>query len=283
MKPTFEISDRLFENTAPFEDSFFKRFELRHAPRPLQLTEKIAKNYLFPTFYSNVSCAIGIFFCDYERAKALMPHPKVVPVSMLRGRALVTFSCYQYRNVMNVAPYNEIAMTIPVMSDPAVNVPVLPMVAPIFKSFGYYVFSMPVTSKENELRGRKIWGLPKVTQEIDIREENGEALTVARDEHGEPYFELRVPMNGQPKSFDVRANLYSRLEERLLKSQTCFKASFNVTKSPETGREYLKLGRGSSAAILRALKIDPKPFQFRYTGTMNSAFDLPQAADLQNI
>ena len=46
---------------------------------------------------------------------------------------------------------------------------------PIFKKFGFYVFGMPVTSKENQIRGSRIWGLPKVTQEIDIHED-GEAL-----------------------------------------------------------------------------------------------------------
>jgi hypothetical protein len=30
------------------------------------------------------------------------------------------------------------------------------------------VFGMPVTSRENQLRGNKLWGLPKVTQQIDI-------------------------------------------------------------------------------------------------------------------
>jgi hypothetical protein len=40
-------------------------------------------------------------------------------------------------------------------------------------------------------------------------------------------------------------------------------------------REYLTIGDGPSAAPLRALRIEPHPFQFRYTPSMNAAFDLP--------
>ena len=101
-------------------------------------------------------------------AAAMMLHPAVKPVRMTRGRSLVAFSCYEYRNVLGVAPYNEIAMTIPVLVDPGISVPVLPMIWDGFENFGYHVFSMPVTSLENQLRGLRIWGLPKVVQRIDI-------------------------------------------------------------------------------------------------------------------
>ena len=61
MKPTTEILKDLLANEALFTDPFFKRFTLRHAPQPLALTEDITKNYRFPTFYGDVTCAIAIF------------------------------------------------------------------------------------------------------------------------------------------------------------------------------------------------------------------------------
>ena len=50
-----------------------------------------------------------------------------------------------------------------------------------FKKKGYYVFSMPVTSLENQIRGTTIWGLPKVVEEIDIATDSDRCRTVARD------------------------------------------------------------------------------------------------------
>ena len=203
---------------------------------------------------------------------------------MTRGRSVAVLACYEYRNVMNLMPYNEFAMMIPIMADPIVNIPVLPMVLPFFRKFGYYVFGMPVTSKENQLRGNRIWGLPKVTREVDIFEQGGDCVGIAREESGTPYVELRVPMRGSVTEFDVRTNLYSQLGGDFLRSEVCFKGSFEVTKHMKCfarkglkpDRPYLKIADTPSAQILRSLDIEEHPFQLRYARHMNSALELPK-------
>lgn len=283
MKPTFDIDEALLDNATDFDNDFFKRFALRHAKTPLQLSPNISKNYLFPTLYGDVTCAIAIFLCPYERAAALMLDPRIKPVRISRGRAAVAFSCYEYKNVLGVAPYNEIAMTIPVMVNPTVNIPILPLVTGLFRCFGYYVFSMPVTSLENQIRGHKIWGLPKVVQEIDVVEDGNDCVTTAKEASGETYFELHVPMGGTPTDFDVSSFLYSRLDNALLQSKTCFQGRFNVTKHMEllfkkdakADRPYLKLGDTPSGRMLRDLELEEQPFQLRFARHMSSCFDLP--------
>jgi len=272
-------------NQAEFEAPFFKRMTLRPAAAPLALENGIEKRYLFPTFYADVGCAIGIFMCDLDAARAIMPHPALQPVRMPRGRTLVIFSCYQYRKVLGVWPYNEIAMTIPVMANARVRPPVLPMLASgLFPRFGYYVFGMPVTSRENQLRGNRLWGLPKVTQQIDIERAGTRCVTTAREDDGTPYFELSVPTTGSATDFDVGSWVYSQLDGRMRRAKTCFKGRFWVHKHMRTllekGRQpaepALTIGSGPSARVLRDLGIEPHPFQFRYTPSMNAAFDLPQ-------
>jgi hypothetical protein len=283
MKPSFSFDEKVLDNAAVFQDDFFKRYKLRHADQPLQLNDKISKNYLFPTFYGDVTCAQAIFMCDYAKAEKMMLHPLIKPVRMTKGRAVVAFSCYEYRNVLGVPPYNEIAMTIPVMVNPSINFPVLPLVMNVFKSFGYYVFSMPVTSLENQIRGLKIWGLPKVVQEIDLFEKDGFCVTTAKEENGEKYFELRVPVEGEPTPFDVKSNLYTRLGNKLLQSETAFKAEFRVVKhmgllfkkGAKPDREYLKIGNSPSGRVLKSLDIEAHPFQLRFARGMSSCFDLP--------
>lgn len=273
----------LLDNADEFTDPFFQRFQLRHASKPLQLNDEIAKDYLFPTFYDDVECAQAVFLCNFERAAELLPHPKMKPVGMFGNRALVAFSCYVYNKVLGVAPYNEIAMTIPIRVNPGVPVPVLPMLAGgLFSDFGYYVFSMPVTSLENQLRGMKIWGLPKVVHEIDIFHDKGDCVTVDKDEAGRPYFTLRVPMEGKPTKFDVKSNLYTRMGNDLWQSETNFKATFNVTKftsllwkrGVQPDREYLTIADTPAGEALRRLEIEPAPFQLRYAKHMTACFDL---------
>ncbi len=283
MQPTTEISPELLDNRKLFTDPFYQRFTLRTAPTPLQLNESIAKDYLFPTFYGDVTCAMAIFLCPWDRAAALMPHPSFKPVKMPGGRASVAFSCYEYKQVLGVAPYNEIAMTIPVLINPGLNVPLLPLITPWFKNFGYYVFSMPVTSLENQIRGVKIWGLPKVVERIDLEESSGDCVTTAYEASGEQYFRLRVPMTGSPTPFDVTSNLYSLREGKVEQSETNFKANFNVTKfngmlfgkSPTPDRPYLTLGDTPSGRVLKNLNLDPHPFQLRFAKHVTSCFDFP--------
>jgi hypothetical protein len=283
MEPNILIDETLIDNEDKFDDAFFQQFGLRHRETPLQLNDDISKNYLFPTFYADTSCAIAIFHCDYQAAKAMMPDPGIEPIKMLRGRSLVIFSCYEYRNVMNIAPYNEIAMTIPVMTDGGMNIPVLSMLlGDKLKKFGYYVFGMPVTSLENRIRGRKIWGLPKDVERIDITK-NGQYSNIKTALDGEtPYLELNIPMTGTQQAFDVKSNLYSVLENERLTSATRFKGTFNLTrnmgslfsKSPGGDSAAIKLGTGAKADRLRALKIEGQAFQFRYSNSINACFDL---------
>jgi len=283
MKANYNIEPGLLANEAEFKDAFFQQFTLRNNKQALTLTDTISKDYTFPALYGNVSCAIGVFLCDYDKAQAMLPHPNMRPVAMPKGRAIVTFSCYEYKKVCGIAPYNEIAMTIPVMVDPAVNVPVLPMVMDgLFKKFGYYVFHMPVTSLENRIRGNKIWGLPKVVDTIDISVDQGISKTTATDEQGNEYFSLSVPTSGKATEFEVRSNLYSKLDKDLLQSPTQFKGRFNVNKfmnrlwtSGGDDPGVLTIGPGPNGDMLRNLGIEPQPFQFRHASHMNACFDLP--------
>ncbi len=286
MKASKTIPEGMLDNGDLFKNDFFNRFTLREALTPLKLNDSITKNYLFPTFYGDVTCAIGIFLCSYDKAEKLVAenlHPKIKPVKMTRGRSLIAFSCYEYKNVMGVAPYNEIAMAIPVMVNTKFSPPLLPMIMSSFKHSGYYIAGMPVTSYENQLRGNKIWGLPKVTQEIDIRKEGKDCVTTVYDENGKQYFTLRVPTEGTPQNFDVTSNLYTRLDGKILQNETNFKAAFSVNKymnqlfkkgmKPE--RNYIQIGSSESARFLRDLEIEEHPFQFRYAEHMSSCFDLP--------
>jgi hypothetical protein len=279
------LLDNQYDNA--FNNNFFHRFPLRYADKALSLTDTITKNYLFPTYYSNVSCSIAVFMCNYDKAMKIMLDPLIKPVRMPGGRALITFSCYEYRNVLGMDPYNEIAISIPVMVNPRLNIPVLPVVLNGFKKFGYHIISMPVTSYENKIRGLKLWGLPKVVQKIDISFDGQSSICRAYESSGDPYFSLSVDINkGKKKHFDVKSYLYTRLEKQLLQSEINFKGDFTIVKNmdlllnknKQPHKTYLKISDSPSGQMLKKLEIEPYPFQFRYTPNMNSSFDLPNKA-----
>lgn len=272
-----EFDQTLLKNEDKFNDPFFKRFQLKK--RTVQLGDVMKKEYQFPTFYSDVTCAQAIYLCSYEKALNLMPHSKIKPVRMPGGRAVLAISCYEYKNVLGIPPYNEIAFTIAVEVDKEKS----PVLMPLLKNTnsGFYVFSMPVTSRENCLRGNYIWGLPKVTERIDIVREGGECVIRSFEEDGSEYFCLRVPVDGKPKDFDTKTYLFSKLNGRILKAETNFKATMNmnmfvktlISKNAKPKKEYLKLSDTKSGKTLKDLDISPLPLQFRYGEHMNSCFD----------
>ncbi len=288
METTWDLPETLLDNKSDFNNDFYNRFNLRKGDNPILMDEGIKKDYLFPTFYGDVTCAMGIFFCSYKKTAQLIKEKlgsQVKPVKMGKGRALVAFSNYEYKKILGVRPYNEIAVAIPIMVNPGfINPPVLPMVMDSFSRFGYYIAAMPVTSNENTQRGHKIWGLPKVTQPIDIYREKEDCITVAKESNGEEYLKIRVPMKGKAEKFDVTGNLYSRLNNELKQSETNFTGTFNINKNmnllfkkgviPE--KPFIEIGDSQSGKLLKNLEIEPYPFQLRYAENVSSCFDLPQ-------
>jgi hypothetical protein len=282
MKPNFNLTPEMPDNAGDFNSDFYKRFTLRKNTQPLKISDEISKDFSFPTFYNNVSCGIGIFMCSYEKALQLLPHPSMKPVKMPGERAVVVFSCYEYKNVMNMNPYNEIAMTIPLLMDGGLSVPILPLVSKAFKNFGYHVFSMPVTSEENRIRGQKLWGIPKVTERLDIKQKDGFSTTVAFDSNDREYFRLRIPMDGKPQSFDETGHLYSIRDNDIIKAQTNFKGDFKVnkhmglllSKDKKSNSPLLTLGDSPRAEVLKSLEIEESVFQTRWTPSMEACFDL---------
>lgn len=277
MKILNDFDSTLLQNEDKFIDDFFKRFTLKK--RRIQLNDKVEKEYSFPTFYSDVTCAQAIFLCSYDEALKIMPHEKIKPVRALKGRAVLAISAYEYKNVMGIPPYNEVALTIAIEVDKAKSPALLPLV---FNNYsGYYVFSMPVTSRENCLRGNNIWGLPKVTQEIDIDVTGSEVIVVCYENDGREYFRLRVPKTGKPTPMDETTYLYTRLNGKILKAQTGFKGNFNISKNmgvllkPDTCPEkpFLTLSDTPCGSAIKKLKVDPTPLQLRYVEHMNSCFD----------
>ncbi len=285
MKPSNTFSDELVDNRNRFQSDFFKKFALRRAPSPLALNDKISKDYLFPTFYTEVTSAVAVFFCSYEKALKALPDTNLKPVSMGQGRALLALSSYQYGTVLGIPAYNEVAVTIPVVLRQSINPPLLPLLFSGLTGMGYYVASMPVTSKENEIRGHKIWGLPKVLEEISFSKEGGSFHTQVKEASGETYLKFRVPLDGKESEIGQVTHLYSKFNGRLRKSKSESVGKFKTTKYPRAlfkkslkpKESYLVLGNSPSGLALKNLEIEAHPFEVRYSDAVSSMFDLPDS------
>lgn len=279
------IQPGLLDNASEFDSEFFRKFELKHAQEPLRLSATVSKNYLFPTFYDDVTVAAAMFFCSYAKASAVLPHPSMKPISMGRDRALIIFSSYQYNRVLGIAPYREIAVSIPVLVDTDSILPLYPLLAEDYAGAGIYVLSMPVTTLENKIRGRRIWGLAKEVERIDFSaDEAGYRTAATGDGQSAPYLSFFVPFAGDKTHIERSYTLYTLLDGKLLSAPTRSAGTYLVrrdtgrllgAKDAEPDREYLRLGSGPMADRLRGLEIEPAPFQTQFGRHVASLFELP--------
>jgi hypothetical protein len=277
------IEESIEDNISLFTNSFFQRHIPELKTIPVQLNNEVTKQYQFPALYGNVSCSMGIFFCNYHKAKKALAHQDLYPLKMLKNRSIIIFSTYEYRNVLGIKGYNEIGMTIPVFHKKS-GPPVLPLLKKGMKDFGYNVISMPVTSLENQLRGLRIWGLPKVVERIDINIEDGINVTKAYDENNENYFTLKIPTSGERTELDEQNTLYSVNDGQSKITNSFIQGNFKINKfskrilfsDDSDSDEFIKIGTGKRAEFLKNLQINPNPLQLRFTQDLSSCVYFPE-------
>lgn len=280
---TRSLSPSVVPNEDRFEDDpFFRRFPRTHLP-PLSLGDGIEKTYPSPSLIQDAQYAVAVFPCDLHAARRAMPHRAVRPVTLSPGRAVAIVSFYDYRTVLNLPGYLEMAVSIPVTVQQPITPPLLPMVIPGYPGFGYQVLSMPVTSRENEIRGHRIWGLPKTVHNMEFEPEGSDAVGRIAHPDGTVWFELRVPRaGGTPRSVDLSSWVYSTKGHQLLRSKLAVQGRFSIRSNPrvilgkaQPSRPLLWLGDGQQADLLRQLRLEAQPFQLRYGEHIKAAFHSP--------
>lgn len=125
-----------------------------------------------PVRYYDWSVIMAHFPAPAAKVRKLLPSDKLKPALLMPGTAVVSFAAFEYRQIADVAPYNEFGIMVPVLYKPAVNIPGLPLLFPHwFKRFGLYVHHLPVTTQEAYDFGVELWGYPKFVAEISFEDE----------------------------------------------------------------------------------------------------------------
>ncbi|MDH7475782.1 MAG: acetoacetate decarboxylase family protein [Anaerolineae bacterium] len=120
-----------------------------------------------PVRYYDWAAIMAHFPAPAAAVRKLLPTNKLKPAQLFPGTAIVSMVAMEYRRIADVAPYNEFGIMVPVLYEPTVNIPGLPMLFPHwFKRFGLYIHHLPVTTQAAYDFGVEIWGYPKIVAEI---------------------------------------------------------------------------------------------------------------------
>jgi 15-cis-phytoene desaturase len=127
-----------------------------------------------PQRYYDWSFMMAHFPASARKVRQLLPSEKLEPVLLVPGIAIVSMAAFQYRDMATLAPYNELAIMVPVRRQPAVNIPAVPLLFPQwFRDLGFYVRHLPVTTQEARDVGVAVWGFPKIVSDITFDEADG--------------------------------------------------------------------------------------------------------------
>jgi hypothetical protein len=229
-------------------DPFFAGVE----PTPVRVVHEGRQYELaLPLRYHDWTLMFANFPAPTRRVREVLPSPKLVPVEIVPGLSVVTLVAFAHKQVDGLAPYNEIAVMMPVRCQPRWNVPLLPLLFPQrFPDLGFWVEHLPVTTVEACDAGIALWGFPKVVHEITFEERDGVRRCRWSDGGTEiMVFEMRVPSRFTSRRIDFVA--YPRQAGTLGRTLFQTKAPYFETRWP--GGATFRLGDGEIARRLRRL------------------------------
>jgi hypothetical protein len=220
-----------------------------------------------PIRYLDFSAMIGGFTARADKLQGLLPSKRLKPALFTPGKGVIAFSAFEYRELVDIPKYNEFAISIPVLYEPSVNIPGLPLLAPQwFKTYGLYVHHLPVTTVLARDGGIEIWGFPKFLAEITF-EEMGESLRCRVRAEGKDIITLEgEKLATKPQSTEWPT--YSVKGDELLKTRTQVQGEMGV--SALRGGVTYTLGDHPIADELRSLDISDKAVQYIYAPQLQS-------------
>lgn len=102
-----------------------------------------------PVRYYDWSTIMAHFPVSFPAVKERLPTKKLKPVRLIPGAAILSLVAMEYRQIADVEPYNEFGIMFPVIYEPTINIPGVPLLFPHwFKRFGLYIHHLPVTTQE---------------------------------------------------------------------------------------------------------------------------------------
>ncbi len=207
-----------------------------------------------PQRYYDFGFIMAHFPAPSWTVRPLLPSPQLRPVTVVPGLALISIAVFEYHKVENLAPYNEVAVMVPVRYNPALNVPLLPLLRPTaFKDLGFYIYRLPVTTQQACDVGVGLWNFPKTVDEITSKGSATEhECQWSRD--GQVVLTLGV-RKGLPVARAVDFVAYPRKGNAILRTLVQTRGDYFQTLLP--GGARLRLGSHPLADELRGLRIIP--------------------------
>lgn len=228
----------------------------------------------FPALFQDGSSAVGLFMVPSARAQALIQDSGFEVAELAPGRAALSLSCVTYRQ-SDCGIYNEISLAFfvkPLHGRPS-RIPYLGTWLDIARDdAATAVWKLPVTTKLANDAGIYMWGFPKTVEEIDFKEEDGEATFSLRMD-GQAVFSYEVATSGsrhQPRSASAVYTTYEGAPHVTFLEHEYHDVGIRL------GGGRITLGDHPIADDLRSLGLPKRPILSTWMGRLSFWVGAPQ-------
>jgi len=214
-----------------------------------------------PQRYYDFGFIMAHFPAPSWKVRRLLPSRHLQPVMVVPGLALVSIAAFEYRDMEDLEPYNEVAVMVPVRHDPAINVPLLPLLfTEAYKDLGFYIHCLPVTTQQACDVGVGLWNFPKTVETITFMESpTTRECQWSRD--GNVILTLEV-RKGSPRTRAISYVAYPRKDDAIVRTLDQTRGQYFQTLFP--GGARLRLGAHPLADELRKIGMIPLAFGRTY-------------------
>jgi hypothetical protein len=226
-----------------------------------------------PLEVRDASTAHATYLVDAHSARGFLPGDELDVLELLPGRALLSVGAIDYRD-NDLGDYGEVSIALFVRErrQPR-GLPVLGPARDVVRGdLATWIHRLPVTQSFSCEAGRRIWGFPKVVNDIEIRRESGRAVCDWSVE-GRPVFRFSVPSNGARTVPDRELLTYTHIEG--VPHVTAFRSGATGAGFRMGGAE-IELGSHPIADELRALGLPKRALMSAWMEHMHGRFEAPR-------
>lgn len=211
------------------------------------------------------------FFCDYEKARTLLPGNELHPFKYMNGKAVLMVTVIDYRHT-TIGKYIEYSIALAVTRGARPAPAMLPAVFMKAYGTGQFIIDLPVSSEVSVKGGKGIWGMPKHKANLDFIISD---TTVSAQYEKDGQFAFRIEIDKPLKCnlpVIVSATNYSHFRNMLMASYIHFKSKAGVRLGKKAaGRLFI--GDHHRVKFLKDIGLEGKPFFTLFMPEANGVLD----------
>jgi len=227
--------------------------------------------FTLPIQAKNTPAFMAGFFCNYEKAKALLPGNELHAFKFINGKAVFMVTVVNYLDT-SIGKYIEYSIALACTQGKKPAPAMLPALFMKYYKTGQFILDLPVSTEISVKGGKGIWGMPKHKANLDFKVADN-IVSAQYEKDGQFAFRIEIE---KPKKCNFPVNVgarnYSHYRNMLMASSIYFKSKAGI-RFGKSAKGNIYIGDHPRTQFMRNLEIQNKPFFTLYMPSANGILD----------